>query len=350
MKNAVPRITLITTGGTIAGLGELGFSTGYKAGQVGAEALLLGVPGLEGLAQVKVHALFSIGSQNLTATHAVLLRQAILDALEDVNCDGVLVTHGTDTLEETAFFLHLTLPATGKPTMLTAAMRPASAASSDGAGNLRDALQSLKSLCQNRPKAGPSLWVLMASRLYGALEVSKRNALAPDAFHNQRHSAFLLDDHLEWISTPIEGEWTAGRFFEPMEIALKLWAADTESHTDNFDTLLPEIPVVVCHQDLNAQRIGRMLKPAPMGVVIAGVGHGAIPESLHGLVNTLLKAGCWIMRASRTPEGPVFVSGENPWNKQAFAGRMLAAGRLSPWQSRIALQLLLLELDQVIKS
>lgn len=341
----LPRITLLSTGGTIAGLGQRGHSTGYEAGALDAQALLDSIPGVSGLANLRVIPLFSIGSQNFTATHALLLRQAIQDALADKATDAVLVTHGTDTLEETAFFLHLTTTPSPKPVLLTAAMRPASAVSSDGTGNLRDALHALRSLCQTRPSKTPNVWVLMANRLYGALETSKRNALAPDAFHNQRHSAFLLDEHLEWISTPVEGAWKAGRFVRVLDTALVHWANDNSTTHDDFADFLPDVPVFVCHQDINPQRIAQMLKPPPRGWVLAGVGHGAVPEVLHPIVNRLLKGGCWIMRASRTPEGPVFVHGENPWNDQSFAGRMLAAGRLTPWQSRIALQLSLLEHD-----
>ena len=343
-----PRITLITTGGTIAGLGESGQSTGYQAGALDADALLGAIPGIHGLASLTVVPLFAIGSQDFTATHGILLRQRICDALADRQTDAVLVTHGTDTLEETAFFLHLTLPVSSKPVLLTAAMRPASAASADGSGNLRDALHALKSLCLSRPVKTPNVWVLMANRLYGALETSKRNALAPDAFHNQRHSAFLLDEHLEWISAPVAGAWGAGRFAAVLDAALAQWASDRATHHDDFDALLPEVPVFICHQDINPKRVEQFLKPAPRGFVLAGVGHGAVPDVLHPLVNRLLKAGCWIMRASRTPEGPVFVSGENPWNNQSFEGRMLAAGRLTPWQGRIALQLSLLEADHAL--
>lgn len=341
-----PRITLISTGGTIAGLGSSGYSTGYQAGALDAQTLLDAIPGVHGLASLRVVPLFAIGSQDFTETHSILLRQAIVEALADRQTDAVLVTHGTDTLEETAFFLHLTLPVHAKPVLLTAAMRPASAASADGSGNLRDALHALQSLCQSRPVKTPNVWVLMANRLYGAIETSKRNALAPDAFHNQRHCAFLLDEHLEWISAPVEGAWPAARFAPVLDRALADWAQSNSSAQDDFDGLLPEVPVFVCHQNIHPKRVAAMLKPAPRGWVIAGVGHGAVPAALHPLVNKLLQQGCWIMRASRTPEGPVFVSGENPWNQKSFEGRMLAAGRLTPWQSRMALQLSLLENDQ----
>ncbi len=339
------RITLISTGGTIAGLGQVGHSTGYTAGAVDAQTLLDAIPGVHGLASLRIVPLFSIGSQDFTETHSMLLRQAVMDALNDRQTDAVLVTHGTDTLEETAFFLHLTVPVQSKPVLLTAAMRPASAASADGSGNLRDALHALRSLCASRPVKTPNIWVLMANRLYGAIETSKRNALAPDAFHNQRHCAFLLDEHLEWISAPVEGAWPAGRFASVLDKAMVNWASGKGASQDDFDGLLPEVPVFVCHQDINPKRVAAMLKPVPRGWVIAGVGHGAVPAMLHPLVNKLLQQGCWIMRASRTPEGPVFVSGENPWNQSSFEGRMLASGRLTPWQSRIALQLSLLESD-----
>lgn len=341
-----PRITLISTGGTIAGLGTSGYSTGYQAGALDAKSLLDAIPGVHGLASLRVVPLFAIGSQDFTATHSILLRQAVVEALADKQTDAVLVTHGTDTLEETAFFLHLTVPVQSKPVLLTAAMRPASAASSDGSGNLRDALHALRSLCASRPVKTPNVWVLMANRLYGAIETSKRNALAPDAFHNQRHCAFLLDEHLEWTSAPVEGAWPAGRFTTVLDKALSQWADTKVAAHDDFDGLLPDVPVLVCHQDIHPKRVAQMLKPPPRGWVIAGVGHGAVPAVLHPLVNKLLQQGCWIMRASRTPEGPVFVSGENPWNQKSFEGRMLAAGRLTPWQSRIALQLSLLEADQ----
>ncbi|MCB1961249.1 MAG: asparaginase, partial [Rhodocyclaceae bacterium] len=129
---ALPRLTLISTGGTIAGrAGDGADTTAYQAGALDPASLLAALPEAAAYATLDTHALLAIDSKDMTPAHWLTIARAIAGRLAQPDCDGVVLTHGTDTLEETAWFLHLVLPP-GKPVVLTAAMRPASALSADG--------------------------------------------------------------------------------------------------------------------------------------------------------------------------------------------------------------------------
>lgn len=132
---AKPRIRIIATGGTIAGVSASATSSAYNAGQVGVEALLKAVPQVGELANVSGEQLVNIPSQDMNDAVWLLLAKRINQLLNQENYDGVVVTHGTDTMEETAYFLNLTVHS-NKPVVLVGAMRPSTAISADGPANI----------------------------------------------------------------------------------------------------------------------------------------------------------------------------------------------------------------------
>jgi len=174
----LPRIALIATGGTIAGTaGSATDTAGYTAGQLGADDLLAAVPQISALAQVRAEQLFNIDSKDMGPAHWLILLRRVQALVDDPGVDGVVITHGTDTLEETAYFLHITL-ATTKPVVMTAAMRPATALSADGPLNLYQAVQ-----LACRPAAGRAgVLAVLGDRILPALHISKRHPSAVDAF------------------------------------------------------------------------------------------------------------------------------------------------------------------------
>ncbi|WP_341648460.1 asparaginase [Thauera humireducens] len=178
MSTRKPRIALLATSGTIAGVASSPIETkGYTAGQLGADDLLAAVPQLATLADIRGEALFAIDSKDMGPAHWLILLRRVQALADDPEIDGVVITHGTDTLEETAYFLHITL-ATAKPVVMTAAMRPATALSADGPLNLYQAVQLACS-----PAAGRAgVLAVLGDRILPAALVTKRHPSAVDAF------------------------------------------------------------------------------------------------------------------------------------------------------------------------
>ncbi|SDN16232.1 asparaginase domain-containing protein [Limosilactobacillus mucosae] len=135
MKN----IVIIATGGTIAGSGEAGRTTEYRAGTVAVADILKSVPQLGKLANIEMISLMSVDSNEMDEQKWLQLREVINQQAARDDVDGIVVTHGTDTIEETAYFLNLTVN-TAKPVVLTGAMRPATATSADGPFNIYQAV------------------------------------------------------------------------------------------------------------------------------------------------------------------------------------------------------------------
>lgn len=185
-----PRIALLATGGTIAGTADSAADTrSYAAGQLGIEALLEAIPPLTRLAELVPEQLFRLDSRDITPQHWLLLSRRVQTLAEDPAIDGIVITHGTDTLEETAYFLHITV-ATNKPVVMTAAMRPATALSADGPLNL---YQAVELAC--RPAAGRAgVLAVLGDRILPAACTSKRHPSAVDAFAHAEALTVLASD------------------------------------------------------------------------------------------------------------------------------------------------------------
>ncbi len=217
MSTHRPRIALIATGGTIAGTATSATDTRhYAAGQLHASELLAAVPQLGELAELVAEQLFSLDSKDMTPAHWLALSRRVQALAADPAVDGIVITHGTDTLEETACFLQTTLAAT-KPVVMTAAMRPATALSADGPLNLYQAVQ-----LACRPAASRAgVLVVLGDRILPAATVAKRHPTAVDAFATSaaltvhasdaalamlapaRHSRIVLPDTLQTLP-PVE--------------------------------------------------------------------------------------------------------------------------------------------------
>lgn len=314
MQNTAGKVVILGTGGTIAGrAAEAQDNVGYRAGEIGVDALLAAVPALAGLA-LEAEQVAQIDSKDMDhATWKRLARRAA-HHLDRPEVAGVVVTHGTDTLEETAYFLHRVL-APAKPLVLTAAMRPATALLADGPQNLFDAV----TLAMTPGVQG--VVAALAGVVHGPADLRKLWTTRLDAFTSgdagplARLEGGRLRRFRDW---PGDGA-----------LGLDAIAADP-AHW-------PWVAVLAHHADSDGRVVRALLDAGVQGLVVAGTGNGTLSLGLEAALQDAAAAGVPVRRASRCGLGAVIdpPSGSAP-------GSLPSAGTLSPWQARVDLLLELL--------
>ena len=304
-------LLVLATGGTIAGVAGSALRHDYRPGQIGIADYLeqVGELGLD--ARLVGRQVANIGSEDIDAAVWNALHAQISAAVDDPTCAGVIVTHGTDTAEETAFLLDLTLP-TAKPVVLVGAMRPADAVGYDGLRNFANAVR----VAGDPGAAGRGVLVVMGDRVFAARDVRKVRTRGTDAFRGfPRDSVGLVTPSaLDWFGAP----WRAG------EGAAYPW------HDE-----LPEVPILYAYAGVAADAAARLAGPETRGLVVAGVGEGNMPEGLRRALARLREGGVSVVRASRLDEGLVDREAEDE------ANGFVAARALNPQKARILLQVLL---------
>lgn len=304
-------LLVLATGGTIAGMAGSALRHDYRPGQIGIEDYLAQVGELGLDARLVGRQIANIGSEDIDATVWTRLHEEITAALSDPACEGVIVTHGTDTVEETAFLLDLTLP-TAKPVVLVGAMRPADAVGYDGLRNFANAVR----VAGDREAAGRGVLVVMGDRVFAARDVRKVHTRGTDAFRGFPRDAvgLVTPSALEWFGAP----WRLG-----------------EGAAYAYHAALPEVPILYIYGGIAPDAAARLTSEATRGLVIAGVGEGNMPDPLRRELVRLRGAGVVIVRASRLDEGLVDREPEDD------ANGFVAARALNPQKARILLQVLL---------
>ena len=304
------RLTVLATGGTIAGIAGSAIAQDYRAGEIGIEDYLERVGGLGLEAELSGTQIANIDSADIGPAIWRPLHAAARDALADETCQGVIVTHGTDTLEETAFLLDQTLPAT-KPVVVVGAMRPADAVGYDGLRNFANAVR----VASDPDAAGRGTLVVMGDRVFAARDVYKVRTRGTEAFRGfPRESVGLVTPaSLDWFGAP--------------------WRRGIEAAFAMPDTL-PEVVIVYAYAGFDGPGVLRQVGESTRGVVVAGVGEGNMPESARAELVRLAHRGIPVVRASRADEGLVDREPEDD------ANRFVAARALNPQKARILLQLL----------
>src|SRR3954454_10363076 len=176
-KGDLPTVVVLATGGTIAGAAESNVEAGYSSGQVGVEQLLAAVPQAKKLANLRGEQISNIGSQDMNDEVWIKLATRINEILAQPDVAGVVVTHGTDTIEETAYFLNL-VTKSKKPVVLTASMRPSTALSADGPLNFYNAV----AVAGNKDAAGRGVMVVVNDWIHGASSLTKTSTTAVQTF------------------------------------------------------------------------------------------------------------------------------------------------------------------------
>ena len=310
MQSPMPLVVILATGGTIAGTAASATdTTGYRAGALGVEALVAGVPALADH-RIEAEPVAAIDSKDMDEATWQRLARRVAHHLARPEVAGVVVTHGTDTLEETAYFLHRVL-APAKPVVLTAAMRPASALSADGPANLLDAV----TVAEAPGARGVS--VVFGGAAWSAIGLRKVHTLQTTAFAGSDCGPVA---RLEGGVMRRFRDWPEGE-----ALGLERIAADPASW--------PRVDIVLNHAGADGRLVDDLVIAGVDGLVVAGTGHGTIAARLGDALARARGEGVRVVRASRCVFGPVL-----PHD----AADVDVAGELSAVQARVELQLALL--------
>lgn len=310
----LPRIRLLATGGTIAGAQTQGDGRGYTAGAFSIAALVAAVPQLAALAQLEVEPVASLGSQDMNEAVWRQLAARAQAAADDPAVAGVVITHGTDTMEETGYFLNLVVR-TAKPVVLVGAMRPATAISADGPMNLYNAV----AVAVQPVSAGRGVLVVANDEIHFAREVAKTNTTQVGTFKSpNRGLAGLVHNGRLHFFGPTVRRHTADSELAPLPVAA-----------------LPRVDIIYAYAGLGPELIDAAVRAGARGLVIAGVGDGNMSAPALAACTTAARAGVAVVRASRTGGGVV----ERNIEVDDDAAGFVTAEELNPQKARVLLML-----------
>jgi L-asparaginase len=315
-QGAKPRIVIVATGGTIAGSAESTTAAGYKSGAVAVETLINAVPQMKKFADVRGVQVSSVGSQDMNDELWVKLATEVNGLLAKSDVDGVAITHGTDTMEETAYFLNLVVKS-DKPVVLTGSMRPSTSLSADGPLNIYNAVG-----VAGDPRAkGRGVLVVANDDIHGARAITKRHTTDVETFVSPEAGLIgvcLFDDR-EFSRSPARAHTTATPF--------KVTAGQT----------LPRVDVIYAHAGMSPDLIDAAVAGGAKGIVIAGVGDGNMTTPALEAVKRALAKGTVVVRSTRVGEGIVRRNIEVDDDKTGT----VVSKELNPSKSRVLLKLAL---------
>lgn len=311
-----PNIHILATGGTIAGTGASATATNYTAGQVAIGTLLDAVPQLKDIAHVTGEQVVRIGSQDMNDEVWLTLANRINELLSQPETDGIVITHGTDTMEETAYFLNLTVKS-DKPVVLVGAMRPSTALSADGPLNLYNAVVT----ASDKQSTGKGVLVVMNGSILGAESVSKMHTTGVETFQAPNAGAlgYVLNSQVVYNQSPLKKHTTESVF-------------DVSGLKK-----LPKVGIVYSYSNIDADMVEPMLKNGYEGIVHAGVGNGNIHCNVFPVLEKARKQGIQVVRSSRITSGPTTLDNEVDDAHYEF----IASQQLNPQKARILLMLAL---------
>ncbi len=311
----LPNIVILATGGTIAGAGESSTGSSYTSGQVGIEAMIDAVPNIRKLANLKGEQISNVGSQDMSVKIWLDLANRINKLLTD-DVDGIVITHGTDTQEETAYFLNLVVKS-DKPVVLTGSMRPSTALSAEGPLNLYNAV----AVAASQEAKEHGVMVVMNDEIHSAHAVKKMITTPVQTFMSPQHGM---------LGTVIFGDIVF--FHKPHGIH----TVNSEFSVDGV-TELSRVDIVYACADMSPDLIDIMVKAGAKGIIIAGVGDANMTEATLEAAKKATKKGIPVVRASRVPVGAVLIHGEI--NDEEYG--TVSSDELNPQKARILLMLAL---------
>ena len=358
MDIAMKNIVILATGGTIAGAGEQGKDIGYKSGALEAQTLIDAVPGLKTVANIRVEQVCNINSDDISSEIWMTLARRIKELSKCADVDGFVVMHGTDTMEETAFFLDLTLgtqeQTAAKPVVLTGSMRPATAAKPDGPANLLFAVKSAVELSLRFPELAEEsrvcpVYVAFAGKLMDARTVQKVHANELDAFAEVHDSSVILsqsegscDCHPERSSSDLSsrlnchpGLVLSGHLQFIAYVSTMLGTGTGSPLAFDISSLhtLPRVTVLYFNADADAELV-RFAAERSAGLVIAGAGAGEFSQSWAAAIAEVVAKEIPVVISTRINRGCIVP-------EQLLVPGTIAAYDLPPAKAAVLLRLAL---------
>ncbi len=307
---ALPRVVVLATGGTIAGAGaSAANSATYAAAKVPVDKLIAGLPELSQIANVRGEQVFQIASESFTNQDLLTLARKVSALAKQPDVDGIVVTHGTDTLEETAYFLNLTVH-TDKPIVVVGSMRPGTALSADGALNLYDAIATAGS----QDAKGKGVLVTMNDEIQSGRDVAKAVNIKTEAFKSAWGPlGMIVEGKNYWFRAPVKRHTVQSEF-------------DIERIT-----ALPKVEIAYGYGNVPAELVEAAGKGAT-AIVHAGTGNGSVANRVVPTLQKLRSSGVQVIRSSRVNQGGfVLRNAEQPDDKYDW----VVAHDLNPQKARI---------------
>ena len=313
-----PNIVILATGGTIAGSAASQTQAGYTSGQVGVDILINAVPQIKEIANITGEQVANVGSQDMSDAIWLKLAQRVNALAAKSNVDGIVITHGTDTIEETSYFLNLVVKSS-KPVVLTAAMRPSTALSADGPLNIYNAV----AVAADKDAANRGVLLVANDDIHGARSFTKTSTTDVQTFKS-------IEYGLVGVSLYGENRWFRGPFHKH--------TSDSEFSVAGADKL-PRVDVIYITADVSPDLIEAAVKNGAKGIVTAGVGNGNMTGPALEAVKAAVKKGVVVVRSTRVPSGAV---GRNVEVNDDETGS-LASAELNPARARVLLKLALMK-------
>lgn len=318
----LPRVTILATGGTIAGAGESATKAAYTAGKVPIDILLSAVPQIHDLAKIKGEQIAQIGSQDMSVEVWLKLAKRINEIFKENSADAIVITHGTDTMEETATFLDLTV-LFDKPVVLVGAMRPSTAMSQDGNKNLLDAIM----VASDPNSQGKGVMVVMNELVFDARDVTKTITTSTSTFQSRNFGpiGLIYDGKVSY-------------YYQSLRNPVK-----------KFDvtkvTTLPQVEIIYGYADASPVTIDALLDTDVKGIVYAGMGNGNFNAAVGNALENASKKGIVVCRSNRAGSGRITLHNEVDDEALGF----VVGDDLNPQKSRILLMLSLMETNDRAK-
>ncbi|MET0715786.1 MAG: asparaginase [Mycetocola sp.] len=314
--SSMARVHILATGGTIAGTAGSPVDLGYHSAGLGVSALVDGVQGLRSVATLTGEQFSQVGSQDMDDDLWLKLAARVNALFSADEADGIVITHGTDTAEETGFFLHLVVKYE-RPVVLTGSMRPATALSPDGPLNLFNAV----SVAADPQARGRGAIVAINDDLHSARDVTKSSTTDVQTFVSP--------------GPGLLGTASYGR--------IRYFRYPTHPHTTdsefsvNGEIVLPRVDIVYAHANMPADLVRASAALGARGLVVAGVGNGNVSTEVAQALAEIAGSGVIVVRSSRVGSGDV---GRNIEMDDDQLG-LVASDQLNPQKSRVLLQLCL---------
>jgi L-asparaginase len=312
-----PNVVILATGGTIAGAAASGTQAGYTSGAVTIDAMITAVPGIRDLANIKGEQISNVGSQDMSFDILLKLANRINELARSSDVDGIVITHGTDTMEESAFFLNLTVK-TDKPVVMVGSMRPSTAVSADGPLNLYNAV----GVAADPNARGRGVLVVMNDWIHGAHALTKTSTTAVQTF-----------------MSPLRGLVGVATYGKNDFYTSPGWKHTTQTEFDVSGVkAMPRVDIIFASADMSPDLIDAAVASGAKGIVIAGVGNGNMNKASVGAAAKAVKKNVVVVRSSRVATGTVGRNVELNDDELGF----IASDELNPQKARILLALALL--------